>query len=142
MHLLKTLSNAHLDELLSLTSENPSARDLNDVLQIMSDVALRVEQLRDLRWADVDVSLRMLAITTRASGVRLVSVSAKSIRVLERRREREPESEYVLGIARHALLDRVTRQLAFHFIYLGLGRLSLHMVCRAFAARVLAPAGA
>jgi integrase len=133
----KTLSDTHISQLLNLFAEHPGMRDLRDVLRIVLGTGIRVRELRELRWTDVDFPQRMLSVTANPGNVRHVPLELETLRVLEERHGRQPESEYVLGTSPRVILDRVSRKLATLSISLGIGRVSLHMLRSTFIERLV-----
>jgi integrase len=71
-------------------------RDPHEAVTIISNTGIRAGELYSLRWADVDVRRRKLVVNANSFYERSVPFGPKTPQILELRREREPEAEYVL----------------------------------------------
>jgi integrase len=128
-----TLSHDQLSRILDLSEVDQSMRDLHEVVTILSNTGIRAGELRQLRWADIDFYGRKLVIVhTKKSFVSSVRLGPQTLRILELRREREPEAEYVLGNSPRALLVRVSRQFRTVCDGIGVSGVSLHVLRRTF----------
>lgn len=136
-HYPKTLTEAHIDQLLSLSAEHPGMRDLHDVLQIVLNTGARVGELCEVRWTDVDFPKQSLSVTANSGNVRHVPIDLETLRVLKERHRRHPESEYVLGTSPRVMLNRVSHKLAMLSISIGIDRISLHMLRSTFIERLV-----
>lgn len=133
----KILSDTQLSQLLILSAEHPGMLDLHDVLQIVLGTGIRVSELSELRWTDVDFLHQKLSITANSGNVRNVPLDLETLRVLDERHRHQPESEYVLGASPRAALNRVSRKLVTLSISLGIDRASLRMLRSTFIERLL-----
>lgn len=121
------LSGDELTRILSLSREDPKYRDLHDVAQITLGTGLRASELRELRWADVDFERTHLTIRQAKCGhIRTAALGTETIRILESRRERDPESDFVLGRSPRTVLYRVMHQLSALCKQAGVRRVCLH----------------
>jgi len=93
----RSLSDEQLRRLISRTKEDQRLRDLHDVVTVISNTGIRAGELRALRWADIDLHKRQIILNEGKTGKRPMPFGPKTLQVLAARREREPESEYVLG---------------------------------------------
>jgi integrase len=109
---LKILSAGQLNRILALLEKDPRMSDVRDVVVIVGDTGLRSGEVMNLRWADIDTSRRRLTISSKTFYLRVVSLGEETLRVLEARHRRQPESEYVLGASPRKALEHVSRKLA------------------------------
>jgi site-specific recombinase XerD len=133
----KTLGNRQLNELLRFSAANPEMQDLHDVLVIVSSTGIRVGELSELRWADVDFQLQDLEVSSSGCSRRRIPFGSDTLRILKDRVARQPESKYVLGISPRALINRVSRLLASVSSSLGIAKVSLHALRENFVLRLL-----
>jgi integrase len=122
---LKILSAGQLNRILALLEKDPRMSDVHDVVVIVADTGLRARELMNLRWADIDTSRRKLTISSNTFYLRVVSFGEETLRVLEARRQHQPESEYVLGASPRKALERVSRKLAALSVSVGIENISL-----------------
>lgn len=111
-------------------------RDLHDVCTILSNTGIRIGELRELGWASVDLQKRQLVVNPKTFYMRTVPFERKTLQVLEARRDRQPESEYVLGESPHRVLDRISRQLRTLSVVVGVSRISLNVLRHTFFTRL------
>ena len=133
----KTLDNNQLNQLLRLSAENPEMQDLHDVLVIVSSTGIRVGELCQLRWADIDFQLRELEVSNSGCSRRRIPLGSETLQIFKDRVARQPGSDYVLGISPRALINRVSRRLASLSLSLGIARVSLHMLRENFVLRLI-----
>ncbi|MBB5343808.1 tyrosine-type recombinase/integrase [Tunturibacter empetritectus] len=132
------LSNDQLRHIFDLLEKDESMRDLREVAAIISNTGIRTGELCQLRWADVDVHRRRLILANTMSAFeRYVPFGPKTLQVLEVRRERGPEAEYILGRSPRALLHRVSHQLRTVCDSIGVSEVTLHLLRRTFFARLV-----
>ena len=58
----KGISDDELNQVLSLSEEDPLLRDVHDLIVIIMGTGLRAGELRDLRWADFELVQRRFNI--------------------------------------------------------------------------------
>jgi integrase/recombinase XerC len=133
----KTLDNNQLNQLLRFSAENPEMQDLHDVLVIVSSTGIRVGELCQLRWADIDFQLRELEVSISGFSRRRIPFGSEALRIFKDREARKPESDFVLGISPRALISGVSRRLASLSLSLGITRVSLHMLRENFVLRLI-----
>jgi integrase len=108
----KPVSREEFNALLRAAEKDPSGSDLKDILTILFHTGIRTGELCELRWKDVDFQKRhMLVFSKGNSKRRRVPFGKKVLQVLETRRRRQLDSEFVLGPSPHSVLDRASRQL-------------------------------
>jgi integrase len=130
-----TLSTEQLRQLLSVLREIPELQDLYDVVTIVSNTGIRTGELRNLRWTDVDFQKCQLRIDCLHS--RQVPFGPKTRQILEVRREREPQSTYVLGESPSAIQARVSNQLRMVCDGFAESRVTLLLLRRTFFERMI-----
>jgi integrase len=133
----KTLDNTQLNRLLRFSEGNPEMQDLHDVLVIVSSTGIRVGELCQLRWADIDFQLQELEVSNSGCSRRRIPFGSEALQILKDRVARRLGSEYVLGISPRALINRVSRRLASVSSSLGIARVSLHMLRENFVLRLI-----
>lgn len=122
---------------LLLSTEHPTLRDLRDAIVIVSNTGIRPWELRKLRWADVDTRERKLAVADMTSASkRFVPFGEKTLQMLQSRRERYPEAEFVLGKSPRGLLRRVSRQLRTVCEGIGVRGVTLRVLRHTFFLRM------
>ncbi|MGA2170027.1 MAG: tyrosine-type recombinase/integrase [Terracidiphilus sp.] len=137
-HSWTTLSNDQLSQILPLSAKDPLLHDVHDVVAIVTGTGIRTGELRDLRWIDVDLPKSKITIrNAKTSCVRTVPLGEDTLRVLEARRQRQPDSGCVLGPSARALLHRVSRKMATLSKCIGIGSISMQMLRRTFGVRLL-----
>jgi integrase len=104
---------------------------------IISNTGIRPGELRELRWANVDVHRRMLVIEAAMNPrIRYIPFGQKTLQILEARRDREPEAEYVLGKSPQVLLRRISRQLRTVSESIGVSGVTLRVLRHTFFHRL------
>ncbi len=84
--------------LLTAANGDPTTRDVRDVITTVVNTGLRSNELRDLRWADIDLKERRLFVNTwKTRTMRMVPFGPSILKLLQGRRKRDPHSDYVLG---------------------------------------------
>jgi integrase len=120
------LSDEEINRILSRSQDDPKYRDLHDVALITLDTGIRASELRELRWADVDLErVRITIRQAKSDHVRRATFGKDTVRILESRRERDPESDFVLGRSPRSVLHRVMHQLSLLCKQIGVGRVNL-----------------
>jgi integrase len=133
----EALSEEQLRRLLAFSQDDPSMRDLHDVVILITNTGLRLGELRELRWSGVDLHGHHLFIKTqKKSTSRSIPFESKTLQVLEARRERQSESEYVLGTSPRTVLNRISRQLRTLSAHIGVSRVSLNVLRHTFFTRL------
>jgi integrase len=131
-----TVSNDQLRQILSISYEDPSLRDLHEIASLVSYTGIRPGELQNLRWSRVDVpKCRAFVATKRVRG-HYVPLGPKALQILEARRGRAPESEYVLGASGRRLLNQISRQLRALGNSIGASAASLSTLRRTFITRL------
>jgi len=133
----KTLDNTQLNRLLRFSAENPEMQDLHDVLVIVSSTGIRVGELCQLRWADINLQLQELEVSNSGCSRRRIPFGSEALQIFKKRVARQQVSEYVLGISPRALINRVSRRLASVSSNLGIAKVSLHALRENFVLRLL-----
>lgn len=106
------VSKRDFEELLTLAAKEPSGRDLIDIATIVFFTGLRAGEVARLRWSEVNFDkLAMLIISSKTGCRRWVPFASRVLDVLEHRREREPQSDLVLGQYPRRILNQVARLL-------------------------------
>ncbi len=98
-------------ELVSAADSMPDAADFQDVVSIVANTGIRPAELCNLRWPDVDFERKCLSIG--ASGgarARRIPLGDKALALLRVRRQRQPDSEFVLGRSPRLVLERASRR--------------------------------
>lgn len=135
-------SSKELEVLLAEAGKQPGAPDVVDTVTIIDSTGVRRGELQELRWEDVDLERREMTIKTGRNGRdRSIPLADNLIDILRARRDRQPDSVFVLGGSPRATLSLVAHRLR---ILSGrvLGRpLSLYSLRHAFAARWMSVGG-
>jgi len=132
----RVLTPTQLHRLLEFCANDQSLRDLHDVVAIISNTGLRPGELARLRWQDVDLEHGKIVISqSKLRNSRYVPFGVKTEEILIARRERSPDSEFVLGRFPVRMLARINHQLKIVCEKVGLGNISLIVLRHTFAAR-------
>jgi len=99
-----------IQALLSAAAKGRSAPDVKDIVSLVVFTCLGPGELRELRWGQVDLTNRWMLVESKGY-VRQVPFGNTVLRILEARKERQPDSEFVLGSSPKGLLHRVSHQL-------------------------------
>jgi len=128
-----TLSSHELQALLEAIGYQATHRDLRDAVTLVLNTGLRISELRNLRWSDVELSDRQILVRLHKSNrVRLVPFNEAVGNMLSARRAADPDSEFVFGDHPDRLLRHAARQLV-EVSPEAVGRkLSFHTVRRTF----------
>jgi integrase len=137
VHSWATLSNEQISKILSLSERDQLVHDIRDVVLIATGTGIRAGELRDLQWTDVDLSRRELTIRSNSGSIRKVPLGDETLGVFEARRARQPELELVLGVSPRRVIERVSRKLAVLSKSIGIGSISMYLLRRTFAARLV-----
>jgi integrase len=142
---IPTLNDEQANALLSVTSESPATQDLADVVNVIFETGLRAGELRDLRFIDAeiikgnidtDIVGGRFSVKGKAS-TRFVHFGPATLKVLQERQERNPESTFIFGEGKPGTLNRVARQLAGLASSIGVNSLTLRTLRRTFIARMV-----
>ena len=133
----RALSLEELRLILAISRNEPNLRDLHDVLMIVSNTGIRSRQLGELRWADIDTQRRRFVVGRNSPRAyeHYVRFGARTHQMLEARREREPDTEYVFGTSPRAFLARCSRQLRTVSETVGIEHISLSVLRSTFFLR-------
>lgn len=130
---LAIISQADLRRVQQAIACDPDNQDVSDITTLVLHTGLRALEVIELRWKDVDVFDRQIAISHR-SGVRQVPFNNEVLRVLLGRRPDESSSDYVFGrrafMAASRKLSRISREVIGYPV-------SLHDFRRLFITRLL-----
>jgi integrase len=133
----RTVSHEEIRLLLDFAEQDGGLSNLTDVVKLISNTGIRPGELCRVRWTDVDVNRRRLLVVD-AEGFcgRSVPLGPKTCQMLEVRREREPEAEYIFRKSRPAFLPRVSQQLRTVSDRIGFSGITLHLLRRSFFERL------
>lgn len=132
----RTLSLEELRLLLEILARDPDLRDLYDLVSIISNTGIRPGELRELRWADIDFRKRQLVVHG-TSYRRYIPFALKTAQILTSRRERKPNTEYILGKSPRCILRRSSHQLRLFAEVIGVDSISPYVFRRTFVIRWL-----
>lgn len=97
--------------LLKEASKEPKAVDIRDVVSILYKTGMRCGELRELSWRDVDFEEKIITINSGRNGTaRGIPAGERVLDILRERRQRQPDSDCVLGASPRVVLNRVARQ--------------------------------
>jgi integrase len=133
----RPLTDSQLSQILAMTEKDSKLSDVHDVVTMIIATGMRVREIRDLRWADVDFAQREITIKPGTPYARPVPFEDKALLVFKKRRLCEPQAEYVLGESPQKLLNRVSRKLAAISTGIGIDRVSFQILRRTFAHRLV-----
>lgn len=127
------LTETQLNQILAMTEKDPALSDVHDVVTMIIATGMRVREIRDLRWADVNFAQREITIKPGTPDARTIPLGDQARSALEKLRRHEPQAECVLGASPQRLLNRVSRQLATISKVVGGDRVSYQTLRRIFA---------
>lgn len=133
---LRTLSENELTEILSLSRKDPFMRDVHDVVVIATGAGLRARELCHLTWDDIDLAKSSLTVGSKSAHIRTIAFGEDVLHVFQERRERRPDSKYVLGASPRSLLCRVSRKLTILSDRIGICHISIHSLRMTFILRL------
>jgi integrase len=134
----RSLSNDQLRHIVSITDADPDLRDLGDIVGIMAHTGMRVSELKNLRWACVDLPNSQLVVDSpKTQRKRCIPIGAKTCEILQARRDREPAPDFVFGKDPLSLFSRASRQLRAAGDESGFGRLSFNVLRNTFFMRLV-----
>jgi integrase len=133
----RVLSLDELRLILRISAAEPNLRDLHDILTIILNTGIRPGELREFQWADIDSQRRRFVVgkNSKSGYARYVPFGPRTYQMLEARREREPETEYVFGALSRALLARCSHQLRTLSETIGVGHICLSTLRNNFFVR-------
>jgi integrase len=133
----RVLSLDELRLILAISAEELNLRNLHDILMIILNTGIRPGELRELQWADIDSQRRRFVVgkNSKSGYVRYVPFGPRTYQMLEGRREREPETEYVFGTSPRAFLARCSHQLRTLSETIGVEHISLSALRDTFFVR-------
>jgi integrase len=133
----ESLSTEQIRKVIHLIGQEPNTKDLLDIVRIVSNTGLRRNELEALRWTDINFAEHRIKVASQMSTrIRYVQFGSKLAALLEARRQRQPESEFVLGdrpMHTMAVEARRLRQIAYNR---GLGVINFHVLRRTFFVRL------
>ena len=133
----RMISHEEIRLLLDFAEQDGGLRNLTDVVKLISNAGIRSGELCRVRWADVDFDRRRLGVVEGEGFCkRSVPLGPKTSQMLEVRREREPEAEYVFGKSRWSFLPRVSQQLRTVSNRVDLSGVTLYLFRRSFLERL------
>jgi integrase len=132
-----TLSKDQLRQILSISQVDPRLRDLHEIASFISFTGIRPGELQNLCWSNVDVHKNRAFVTSNKVGGHYLAFGAKALQILEARRGREAEANYVLGASARMLLNRISRQLSAVGNRIGTSPVSLSVLRKTFIFRLL-----
>lgn len=135
-------SDAEIKALLTWAKENPRGTKLEDIVRLILGTGMRAGELRDLRWADVNLEHHFARlISGRNRTTRCIPFGPGVCRVLEHMQGNQVNSKYVLGASPSASLKWASQQLQL-FSAGSFGRpVSLYKLRQEFAIRWVASGG-
>ena len=131
------LTNEQLHEILSTSVRDLHLQDLREVVIIVANTGISSEELVNFRYADVDIKKRRIKVRSKRAGDHFIPFAAETLKILEARRNREPKSEYVLGVNARRLLNRVSRQLRALGQTIGIGSVTINSLRQTFGMRLM-----
>jgi integrase len=137
-----TISVAEVSDLVRAAGESLIGQDLRDVIIIIFNTGSRPRELTNLRWSSVDLSSRFFVAGSRESRyLRKVPFGSQTLEVLQDRRKRQPDSEFVLGTNPERLLRKATIQLAKLSLAIRKNPVRLHELRQVFINRWIVSGG-
>jgi integrase/recombinase XerD len=127
-------STEEVNKLLSAAERYAAGVHVKDIITIVLNTGLSVGELRDLRWKDVDLEARHMYVSTRGLK-RKVPFGPKTLEVFQARRERQTDSELVLGKSPQSVIRRVTQQIRTLSNNIGKSRFTLASLRHTFVMR-------
>jgi integrase len=97
--------------LVAAIENDPHKSDLKDVVTIVLNTGLRSNELCNLHWNDINFTDCQMSVRSKSGHIRKVPFGPEVFQLLCARKDREAQSEYVLGDSPRVLLNRVSRQL-------------------------------
>jgi len=134
------LSNEDIRRLLVICDQDFNKQNLSDIVRILANTGLRVGELRDLCWSNVNFTKSLIQVVSRKTMYkRNVPVGPKTIQVFKARHIREPKSDFAFDEGRGGILSLASRQFRIVAKQLGVGPVSFHALRRSFALRLASP---
>ncbi len=133
----RPLTDSQLSQILAVTKKDARLSDIHDVVTIIIATGMRVREMRDLRWTDVDFAKREITIKSGTPDARTVPFEDTALLAFKERRLCEPQSKYVLGESPQRLLNRASRKLATISTGIGIDRVTFQILRRTFAHRLV-----
>jgi integrase len=130
------LNQEQPSHILEVSQKDPALQDLHDVVTIISYTGMRRGELQELLWSDVDFDQRSIVVKGKGARRRRVPLERKTLKVLQALRDREPNTELVLGKSPRVLLERASHQLRVVCDRIGM-RCSFHCLRRMFLERLM-----
>jgi len=137
------LNDEQANAVVTVSTESPATQDLADVVRIILETGLRSGELCALRFIDAEIISSDGGITGGRFSVkgkasaRFVFFGPATVKVLEKRGESHPDSEYVFGESRQGLIKRVSRQLSSLAPRIGVLRLTIQTLRNTFFTRLV-----
>lgn len=125
------LTPEQVRSLLNATNNQPEYRDLHDVVKLMLRSGIRSSELARLRWVDFMYGVRVMRVKSRKAGVtRGTIMDIETVALLEARRNRLGEAEFVMGNSPARAVVRVGGQFRRIAKTLGIPANGLHILRR------------
>lgn len=102
------LSQDESAALVAAIENDPHTSNLKDVVTIVLNTGLRSNELCNLRWKDINFTECHMSVQSKTGQTRTVPFGPRVLQRLRVRKDREDQSEYVLGDRPRALLRRVS----------------------------------
>jgi integrase len=113
-------------------------RDVGNIVRCMLNTGIRASELRDLRWANVDLpNSRIKVDAQKTARQRSVPIGPKTCQILRAYQCSVSTSEFVFGEARGRLFMRASRQLHTVGELIGAVPISFHVLRHTFASRFM-----
>jgi integrase len=111
--------------------------NLHDVVLIIAITGMRLGELRNHCWADIDFPWSRVAVTTKNIREHCVPFGMRARPALEALHGRRPTSAFVLGDFPQGFTNRVSRQLQVVGEHLGIRPASFHALRGPFSMRFM-----
>jgi integrase len=136
------VSTKEFNALLSAADEDRRHGDLKDIVVILFHTGMRVSEVCELRWSDVDFEERQMLVRDRKNRrSRRVPFGQKVLQVLKARRACDLDSEFVAGNSPDRVLRKVSQQLRELSPASRRAPITLHVLRHSFMARWMAAGG-
>jgi integrase len=131
------LTETELQQIIAAAKNNPGTADIPHIVTIVSHTGIRLGELAELRWSDVDLDKAQLVITSMTSGTRMVPLDAESCKALETLHTLRPESKLLVGGSSIGVRSRVSHQLRILTAQLGMRNVTFHALRHTFFTRLV-----
>jgi integrase len=134
----RTIPANRLQRFLAYSDGRLRADLFRSVLLVFANTGLRMREMRDLRWCDVDserMAIRLLC--PKSPTLTVIRLNDKAVVALECLRRLNPDSDFVLGPSHQTILWRVNFMIRSTAVAISSRPLSFHALRKHYLRQVL-----